>query len=55
MATYKVIVKSSIFYEVEVDADSIRAVKDSFENGDIDFISGEEIDLDSHIYDIKEA
>ena len=55
MKTYKVIVQSSIFYEVEVDAESIKHVKELFDNGEVDFISGEEIDLESHIYDIKEA
>jgi len=54
MKNYKVIVCSSIFYEVEVQADSETQVKEFFNNGDIDFIGGEEIDLESHIYDIKE-
>ena len=55
MKTYKVIVQSSIFYEVEVEADNIEKVKEYFNNGDIDFVSGEEIDLESHIYDIRET
>jgi hypothetical protein len=54
MKNYRVIVCSSIFYEVEVQADSETQVKEFFNNGDIDFIGGEEIDLESHIYDIKE-
>ena len=54
MKKYKVIVQSSIFYEVEVDATSIEQVKEFFNNGDVDFVSGEEIDLESHIYDIRE-
>jgi hypothetical protein len=54
MKNYKVIVCSSIFYEVEVQADNETQVKEFFNNGDIDFIGGEEIDLESHIYDIKE-
>ena len=53
MKTYKVIVQSSIFYEVEVEATSIADVMAKFGNGDIDFVSGEEIDLESHIYDIR--
>lgn len=55
MKTYKVIVCSSIFYEVEVDATNEKQVNELFNNGDIDFISGGEIDLESHIYDIREA
>lgn len=55
MNKYKVIVCSSIFYEVEVEAESEKQVNEFFTNGDIDFISGEEIDLESHIYDIKEV
>lgn len=54
MKTYKVIVCSSIFYEVEVEAESEKEVHELYNNGDIDFVSGEEIDLESHIYDIKE-
>jgi hypothetical protein len=54
MKNYRVIVCSSIFYEVEVQADNETQVKEFFNNGDIDFIGGEEIDLESHIYDIKE-
>jgi hypothetical protein len=55
MKTYKVIVCSSIFYEVEVDAENEKQVHEFFKNGDIDFISGQEIDLESHIYDVKEC
>ena len=55
MSKYKVIVQSSIFYEVEVEADNFAEIQERFKNGEIDFISGEEIDLESHIYDIVEA
>jgi hypothetical protein len=55
MKKYKVIVQSSIFYEVEVDATSIAHVMEQFADGDIDFVSGEEIDLESSVYDIREA
>ena len=55
MKTYKVIVCSSIFYEIEVEATSEKQVNEFFNDGDLDFISGEQIDLESHIYDIREA
>lgn len=54
MNKYKVIVQSSIFYEVEVEAESYQEVVDKFKDGEIDFVSGEEIDLESHLYDVRE-
>ena len=55
MKKYKVIVQSSIFYEVEVEAEKMSDVMDKFSNGEIDFVDAKQIDLESHLYDVKEA
>ena len=54
MNTYKVIVCSSIFYEVEVDADDEKQVYEMFKQGRVDFTGGQEIDLESYVYEVKE-
>lgn len=55
MKKYKVIVASTIYYQAEIDAESVEDIQAQFDNGDLDFTCWREEDLDSNIYDIIEV
>jgi hypothetical protein len=55
MKKYKVIVSSTIYYEADIEAESIADIHKQFKEGDLDFTSWQEVGLDSNIYDIVEV
>ncbi len=55
MQKYKVIVASTIYYQAEIEAESVEDIQAQFNNGDLDFTCWREEDLDSNIYDIIEV
>lgn len=55
MRKYKVIISSAIYYEAEIEADSMDEIHSKFQNGDLDFTAWGEVGLDSNIYDIEEV
>ncbi len=55
MAKFKVTISSAIYYEDEIEAESIADIHKQFKEGDLDFTSWQEVGLDSNIYDIVEV
>ncbi len=55
MTKYKVTISSAIYYEAEIEAESIEDIHKQFKEGDLDFTSWQEVGLDSNIYDIVEV
>lgn len=55
MTKYKVIITSTIYYQAEIESESVEDIQAQFNNGDLDFINWGEADLDSNIYDIIEV
>ncbi len=55
MAKFKVTISSAIYYEAEIEAESIADIHKQFKEGDLDFTSWQEVGLDSNIYDIVEV
>jgi hypothetical protein len=55
MKKYKVTIASTIYYQAEIEAESVEAINDDIMNGEIDFTEWNEIDLDSQIESIKEV
>jgi hypothetical protein len=54
MTKFRVTISSAIYYEAEIEAESIEDIHKQFLNGDLDFTEWREADLDSNIYDIVE-
>lgn len=54
MTKFKVTIASTIYYQAEIEADMMEDIETLFTNGDLDFTTWREADLDSHIYDIME-
>ena len=52
MTKYRVTISSTIYYQAEVEAESIEDINNQFLNGDLDFTEWREADLDSSVYDI---
>ena len=52
MTKFKVTIASTIYYEAEIEAESMDDIHNQFNNHDLDFTSWEEIDLESSIFDI---
>ena len=55
MKTFKVTIASTIYYQAEVDAESIEDIETQFNNGDLDFTTWREYDLDSNVHEIVEV
>jgi hypothetical protein len=55
MKKYIVTIASTIYYQAEIEAESIEDINAQFNNGDLDFTEWNEIDLDSQIESIKEV
>jgi hypothetical protein len=55
MKTFKVTIASTIYYQAEIESESVEAINDDIMNGEIDFTEWNEIDLDSQIESIKEV
>jgi hypothetical protein len=55
MKTFKVTIASTIYYQAEIEAESVEDINDDIMNGEIDFTEWNEIDLDSQIESIKEV
>jgi hypothetical protein len=52
MSKFKVVIASTIYYEAEVEAESIENIHNQFDNGDLDFTTWKEIDLESSVFNI---
>ena len=55
MKKYKVTVASTIYYQAEIEAESIEDIETDIRNGDLDFTEWDEYDLDSYVHDIVEV
>ncbi len=54
MNKFKVTIASTIYYEAEVEAESIKNIHNQFDGGDLDFTTWKEIDLESSVFNIVE-
>ena len=54
MSKFKVVIASTIYYEAEIEAESIEDIHNQFDNGDLDFTTWKEIDLESSVFNIVE-
>jgi hypothetical protein len=54
MTKFKVTISSTIYYEAEIEAESIKDIHNQFGGGDLDFTTWKEIDLESSVFDIVE-
>ena len=54
MSKFKVVIASTIYYEAEVEAESIKDIHNQFDGGDLDFTTWKEIDLESSVFNIVE-
>jgi hypothetical protein len=55
MKKYKVTIASTIYYQAEVEAESIEDIEQDMQNGDLDFTTWREDDLDSNVHEIVEV
>jgi hypothetical protein len=55
MKKFKVTVSSTIYYQAEIEAESIEDIETDIRNGDLDFTEWDEYDLDSYVHDIVEV
>lgn len=53
MNKYKVIVSTTIYYEAIVEAKNANDIDNQFDNGELDFTTWNEIDLESSVQSIK--
>ena len=53
MNKFKVTIASTIYYQAEVEAESIEDINTQFNNGDLDFTCWKEEDLDSNIFGME--
>lgn len=54
MPKYKVTIASTIYYQAEIEAESWEDIDKDFDNGELDFTTWNEIDLESSIESIRE-
>jgi len=54
MKKYRVMVASTIYYEAEIEAESREDIQSKFDEGNLDFTTWKEIDLESNIDTIRE-
>jgi hypothetical protein len=52
MPKFRVTIASTIYYEAEIEAESWESINDDFDNGELDFTTWREIDLESSIESI---
>ncbi len=55
MAKFNVTIASTIYYQAEIEADSIEDIDSNFMACNIDFTGWDEVELESHIHDIYEV
>jgi hypothetical protein len=55
MTKFRVTISSAIYYEAEIESESIEDIHKQFKNGSVDFTAWQEVGLDSNIYDIVEV
>ena len=55
MKKYIVTIASTIYYQAEVEAESIEDINAQFNNGDLDFTTWREYDIDSDVHEIVEV
>jgi hypothetical protein len=55
MKKYKVTIASTIYYQAEVEAESVEDIEQDARNGDLDFTTWHEYDLDSNVHEIVEV
>lgn len=54
MAKFRVTISSTIYYQAEIEADSEAQIDDDFDNGILQYVGWNEIDLESSIESIFE-
>ena len=54
MKKYRVTIASTIYYQAEIEAESWEDINKDFDNGELDFTTWREIDLESSIESIRE-
>jgi hypothetical protein len=54
MKKYIVTIASTIYYQAEIEAESMEDIETQFKNGDLDFTTWREYDLESDIHEIVE-
>ena len=52
MTKYRVTIASTIYYQAEIEAESESQIDNDFDNGELDFTTWREIDLESSIESI---
>jgi hypothetical protein len=52
MTKFRVTIASTIYYEAEIEAESWESINHDFDNGELDFTTWREIDLESSIESI---
>lgn len=55
MAKFSVTIASTIYYQAEIEADSIEDIDRDFMSCNLDFTDWKEIELESNIHDIYEV
>jgi hypothetical protein len=55
MKKYIVTIASTIYYQAEIEAESIEDIETDARNGDLDFTTWREYDIDSDIHEIVEV
>jgi hypothetical protein len=55
MKKYIVTIASTIYYQTEIEAESIEDIETDLRNGDLDFITWGEYDIDSDVHEIVEV
>ena len=53
MIKFRVTIASTIYYQAEIEAESESQIDNDFDNGKLDFITWNEIDLESSIESIR--
>jgi hypothetical protein len=54
MAKFRVTIASTIYYQAEIEDDSEAQILEDFDNGELDFTTWNQIDLESSIESIRE-
>ena len=54
MTKYRVTIASTIYYQAEIEDDSEAQILEDFDNGELDFTTWNQIDLESSIESIRE-
>ena len=55
MKKYIVTIASTIYYQTEIEAESIEDIETDIRNGDLDFTTWREYDIDSDVHEIVEV